>query len=319
MSKKPFGLAVLAAAAALLVGCSGTSTQGFAPSSEGKHVARFVQQPWADLVVETQIATQVLEKLGYDTSVQEVSVPLAAQALSTGQADAYLGNWWPSQKPVFEDFLNAGKIQVTGTLLTGTQYAPAVPAYVTQQLGVRSLADLDKHADVFGRQILGIEPGTPGNKFITDAIEKNAYGLGDWKLVQSSTEAMLAEVTRRVAKQQPVVFLGWSPHWMTVQWKLDFLDDPQQVWPGAGEIRVLSRGELEEQDPNLHRFLSHIRVDGETASQWIYDLDKERKPAETIAAEWIRSHPDVLRSWLEGVTSVDGKPATEVILSDAGQ
>lgn len=317
MSKKLLGLTVLASLSALLIGCSSAPSDGLAGSSGDKRVARFVQQPWADLVVETQIAIQVLDKLGYQASVQEVSVPLGAQALSTGQADAYLGNWWPSQKPVFDKMLDSGTVKVAGTLLTGTEYAPAVPAYVTEQLDVRSLADLNKHADAFDRQILGIEPGTPGNKFITDAIAKDAYGLGDWKLVQSSTEAMLAEVTRRAAKKQPVVFLGWSPHWMTIEFETNFLDDPEKVWPGAGEIRVLTRGELEQQDPNLYRFLSQIRVDSGTASGWILGMDKEKKTPDKLAAEWISTHTDVLRSWLEGVTTADGKPAVDVVLSGA--
>ncbi|RVX38969.1 glycine betaine/proline transport system substrate-binding protein [Nonomuraea polychroma] len=317
MPRKSFGPIALALIAALLAGCSGADTGGFADSgngSGGKHVARFVQQPWSDLVVETKIATQVLDRLGYQTSAQEVSVPLAGQALSTGQADAYLGNWWPSQEPVFGKLLGDKKVEVAGTLLTGTEYAPAVPGYVTDKLRVRSLADLDKHADAFGREILGIEPGTPGNKLISDAIAKNAYGLGDWKVVQSSTEAMLTEVTRRAAKQQPVVFLGWSPHWMVPEFKLNFLDDPKRVWPGAGEIRVLTRQSLATDDPNLYRFLSQIRVEADTASQWISSVDKEKKPAETVAQDWIRAHPDVLRTWLNGVTSADGKPAADVVI-----
>jgi glycine betaine/proline transport system substrate-binding protein len=300
--------------AALLAGCSSTSTDGFTTTADGDYVARFVQQPWSDLVVETEIATQVLEQLGYETSAQEVSVPLAAQALSTDQADAYLGNWWPSQKPVFGKPLGDGSVANAGTLLTGTEYAPAVPGYVAEELGVRSLADLDQHADAFGREILGIEPGAPGNEIISDAIAKDAYGLGDWKLVQSSTEAMLTEVERRVAKKQPVVFLGWSPHWMTLEFKLSFLGDPEQVWPGAGEIRVLTRHGLAEDDPNLHRFLSQIRVDTRTASGWIFAVDKQKQPVETVARSWIHDNPDVLRSWLKGVTSADGKPAADVIL-----
>ncbi|MDP4504932.1 ABC transporter substrate-binding protein [Nonomuraea turcica] len=316
MPRKSFGPIALAVLAALLAGCSGADSDGFAntSSSGGKQVARFVQQPWSDLVVETKIATQVLDRLGYQTSAQEVSVPLAGQALSTGQADAYLGNWWPSQQSVFGKLLDDKKVEVAGTLLTGTEYAPAVPGYVTEKLGVRSLADLDKHADAFGRQILGIEPGTPGNKIISDAIAKDAYGLGDWKLVQSSTEAMLAEVTRRAAKQQPAVFLGWSPHWMVPEFKLNFLDDPKRVWPGAGEIRVLTRHGLATDDKNLYRFLSQIRVEADTASQWISSVDKEKKPAETVASDWIRANPDVLRTWLNGVTSVDGKPAADVVI-----
>lgn len=300
-----------------LAACSNTETGGFASTTEGEHVARFVKQPWSDLVVETHIATRVVQELGYETSAQEVSVPLSAQALATGQADAYLGNWWPSQEGAFGEPLDDGTVEVAGTLLTGTQYAPAVPGYVADELGVQSLADLNQHADEFGREILGIEPGTPGNKIIQDAIDADAYGLGDWKLVQSSTEAMLTEVERRAARQEPVIFLGWSPHWMTPEFDLNFLEDPEHVWPGAGEIRVLTREGLADDDPNLYRFLSQITVDAETASQWIQAVDKENKPADAVAEDWIRENPDVLRIWLEGVTGVDGTPAADIVIGEA--
>lgn len=299
--------------AAALAACSNTGADGFATTNDGDHVARFVKQPWSDLVVETQIATQVLDELGYETSAQEVSVPLAAQALATGQADAYLGNWWPSQEAVFGEPLDEGKVKVSGTLLTGTQFSPAVPGYVAEQLGVESLADLDEHGDEFGHEILGIEPGAPANKVIQDAIDKDAYGLGDWTLVQSSTEAMLTEVSRRSAAQKPVVFLAWSPHWMAPEFDLHFLEDPESVWPGAGEIRVVSRSGLAEDDPNLHLFLSQITIDTDTASEWIASVDKEKQPAEEVARDWIDDNPDVIKSWLEGVTSVDGTPAVDVV------
>ncbi|WP_189080543.1 ABC transporter substrate-binding protein [Mangrovihabitans endophyticus] len=307
------------AAATLLVGgalagCSNDSGDDFAGSSGGDHTARFVQQPWADLVVETQIAMQILDKLGYQTSTNEVSVPLAAQAISDDQADAYLGNWWPSQKDTFQPVLDKGKAEVVGTLLTGTEYAPAVPGYVTDELGVKSLADLDKYADKFGKEILGIEPGSPGNATIQKAIDKDAYGLGDWKLTASSTEAMLAEVERRAAKKQPVVFLGWSPHWMTLEWNLTFLDDPEHVWAGAGEIRTLARAGLDTDDPNLKKFLSNIKVDTKTASEFINQVDKEGKKAEDIASAWIKANPDTVKEWLNGVTTSDGDPAADAVL-----
>ncbi|WP_113699282.1 glycine betaine ABC transporter substrate-binding protein [Nonomuraea lactucae] len=318
LSRKLWTLACVLTTATTLVACSGTSPAGFASGSGGERTARFVQQPWGDLVVETQIAVEVLTLLGYRASTQEVSVPLAGQALAAGQADAYLGNWWPSQKPVFGQHLDAGKVEVVGTLLEGTQYSPAVPGYAAEKYGVRSLADLDRHADAFGRKIYGIEPGAPGNQVIQQAIKDDAYGLGDWELVPSSTEAMLAEVGRRAAKRQPIAFLGWSPHWMTIDYKLVFLEDPRKVWPGAGQIRVLTRKGLTEQDPNLHRFLSQIRVDAEMASGWIRALDKEKKSPQVAAKEWMRSHPKVIEGWLNGVTNVDGEPAAKVVLARLG-
>lgn len=304
-------LAAVVLTSGALTACSGESGDDFAGSTDSPHAARFVQQPWADLVVETQIAMQILDKLGYRTSTQEVSVPLAAQALSTGQADAYLGNWWPSQQDTFQPLLDDKKVEVVGVVLTGTEYAPAVPGYVTEQLGIKSLADLDRHADKFGKEILGIEPGAPGNTTIQNAIKADAYGLGDWKLTPSSTEAMLAEVDRRAAKKQPVAFLGWSPHWMTIEWDLTFLEDPENVWPGAGEIRAMVRSDLD--DANLRTFLSQITVDTTTASRWIDQVDKDKQKPEDIAAAWITENRATVEKWLAGVTTADGEPAAGAV------
>jgi glycine betaine/proline transport system substrate-binding protein len=312
VSTKLAGIAAVVTAL-LTSGCSGTTSTGFTESAGGEHTARFVQQPWADLVVETQIAMQVLDDLGYDVSTQEVSVPLGAQALATGRADAYLGNWWPSQQDVFDEYLEDGEIEVVGTVLEGTQYSPAVPGYVVENLGVRSFADLDQHADAFGRKIYGIEPGAPANDTIRQMIEQDVYGLGDWELVPSSTEAMLAQVSRLAGQQQPVVFLGWSPHWMTTEYDLQFLEDPQTVWPGAGEIRSVVRAGLADDDPDLARFVSQISVDAETASEFIRMVDKEGKSPEDVARQWIEEHPDQLAEWLDGVESVGGEPAAQVV------
>jgi glycine betaine/proline transport system substrate-binding protein len=298
----------------LLAGCGNSDKSSFgANSGGGSHSVRLVQQPWEDLVVENQIVSDIVSKLGYKPSIQDVSVPLGAQALSTGKADAYLGNWWPSQQPVYGKLIDAKSVDVAGTLLTGTEYAPGIPGDQAAKLHITSLADLASHAALFHKEILGIEPGTPGNQYILDAIKKNAYGLGSWKLVQSSTEAMLAEVTRRVAKNQPVVFLAWKPHWMVVKWKVTFLADPQHVWPGAGQIRVVTRSGLQSDDPNLVKFLSQLKTDPATASTWIDEYDNQKKPAKDIASAWISANQATVKSWLAGVKTVDGKDGVAAV------
>jgi glycine betaine/proline transport system substrate-binding protein len=105
---------------------------------------------------------------------------------------------------------------------------------------------------------------------------------------------------------------------MTVQWKLNFLDDPEKVWPGAGEIRSLARSGLATNDPNLARLLSQIKLDMPTVSQWIFDYGKQRKSAEEIARAWMVGHQDVVRQWLEGVTTAGGKPAAPAVLDGLG-
>jgi glycine betaine/proline transport system substrate-binding protein len=272
-----------------------------------------VEQPWVDLQTENEISKQLLTKLGYSVKINSVSVELGAQALSTGDADAYLGNWWPSQKPTYASLIDGGKVKVVSTLMKGTEYAPAVPGDTAERLGITSLADLDKHAAAFGRRIYGIEAGSPGNETIQKAIDDDAYGLGDWKLVASGTPAMLAQVEKFQATGKPIVFLGWSPHWMTVQFKTVFLADPDKVWGGAGEIRTVTGSGFDKSAPQITAFLRNLSFSTDEAGQFYFDRDKKKKELSEIASAWIAANPDRVKKFLTGVTSADGKPAESVV------
>jgi glycine betaine/proline transport system substrate-binding protein len=310
----------LVIALAATTACSSAAQKGdFAASDNGDDSSgagtsvTLVEQPWVDLQTENEISRQLLTKLGYSVKIDNVSVELGAQALSTGDADAYLGNWWPSQKLTYGSLIDAGKVQVASTLMKGTEYAPAVPGSTAQKLGVTSLADLDRNAGAFGHKIYGIEAGSPGNETIQKAIDADAYGLGDWKLVASGTPAMLAQVEKLTAAGQPVVFLGWSPHWMTVQFKTVFLADPKKVWGGAGEIRTVTRSGFAKAAPAIDTFLGNLSLTTDEAGQFYFDHDKKKKELSDIASTWIAANPDKVTTFLAGVTSADGKPAESVI------
>jgi glycine betaine/proline transport system substrate-binding protein len=314
----------LAAASLLAVtgtaACSTAAQKGdFASTDDGDDSSgagtsvTLVEQPWVDLQAENEISKQLLTKLGYSVKIDNVSVELGAQALSTGDADAYLGNWWPSQKLTYGSLIDGGKVTVASTLMKGTEYAPAVPGDTAQRLGIKSLADLDKNGAAFGRKIYGIEAGSPGNETIQKAIDADAYGLGDWKLVASGTPAMLAQVEKMDAAGKPIVFLGWSPHWMTVQFKTVFLEDPQKVWGGAGEIRTVTRSGFAESAPAIDTFLANLTFTTDEAGQFYFDHDKKKMELSDIASTWIAANPDKVKTFLAGVTSADGKPAESVI------
>jgi glycine betaine/proline transport system substrate-binding protein len=63
--------------------------------------------------------------------------------------------------------------------------------------GCAYFADLNKFADKFDKKIYGIGSGAPANASLQEIIKKNDFDLGQWKLVESSEQAMLAEVSRR--------------------------------------------------------------------------------------------------------------------------
>ncbi|MFB9803350.1 ABC transporter substrate-binding protein [Streptomonospora salina] len=312
MQRRVASASVIALSSLMVAACGGSdggSGGGFGSDGGAETKVTLVEQPWEDLMVENEIAAQVLEGAGYSVEIEDLSVPLTAQALAKGDADAYLGNWWPSQEEVFSDPIDKGDVEVMSTLVTGVTYEPAVPKYVAEEHGVTSLADLSDSAEEFDGEILGIEPGSPGNNSIQQAIDDDAYGLGDFTLVESSTPAMLAEVEKRAEQEEPVVFLGWEPHWMNIEWDLVYLDDPEEVWPGAGEIRAASREGFSDDNPNVARFLSQMEIDRETASDWVYSVSQDDRSAADVAGQWVEDNPDTVQKWLEGVETAEGDPA----------
>jgi glycine betaine/proline transport system substrate-binding protein len=62
--------------------------------------------------------------------------------------------------------------------------------------GTHSFADLAKNADRFDSKIYGIEPGAPANRNVKDMLDGKAFGLGNWKLVESSLLTQVELVVR---------------------------------------------------------------------------------------------------------------------------
>lgn len=304
---------VVAVATAACASDDGDDFAGSGGEGGGAGSVTLLEQPWIDLQVENEIAKQLLEELGYTANVKSVSVELGATSMETGEIDAYLGNWWPSQEPSFGELIDDGKVEVVSTILEGTQYAPAIPGDQANELGISSLEDLDGQGDEFDKTIYGIEPGTPGNATINQMIKDDAYGLGDWKLVASGTPAMLTQVQRSVKAGDPIVFLAWSPHWMTVQFDTVFLEDPGGAWGGAGEIRTITREGYADEAPDIVTLLGNLSFTPEEAGQFYFDHDKEGKSLDEIASAWIEANPDKVKTFLDGVNSAEGDPAESVI------
>ena len=98
----------------------------------------------------------------------------------------------------YQAYRNTGEIETVHRNLTGAKFTFAVPSYV-YDAGVTDFADLAKYADNFHRKMYGIEPGS--NEVMLDIVAKNALGLGEWNVVESSEQGMLAQVKKWSVKK----------------------------------------------------------------------------------------------------------------------
>ena len=75
---------------------------------------------------------------------------------------------------------------------------------------IQSFADIAKHRDMPEGKIYGIEPGNDGNRLIQSMIDKDAFGLKGFEVVESSEQGMLAQVARAIRREGDALLLDWS-------------------------------------------------------------------------------------------------------------
>jgi glycine betaine/proline transport system substrate-binding protein len=276
----------------------------------------FANVNWTGVTVKTEIASRILEALGYDTVVTTASVPIAFRAVADGERDVFFGLWLPSQQSMIEPYLTSGEITKLTTNLDGAKYTLAVPTYV-HEAGVRSFADLDEHKERFGGKIYGIEAGNDGNIIIKTMIEDDAYGLGDWQIVPSSEAGMLAQVKRAARSEDWVVFLGWAPHPMNLNIDMSYLSGGDQYFgPGGGSatVHTIATNGFADRCPNVAEFLTQYTVSVDEQSLWGQYVINEEMDYWEAGLKFIQDKPAVLERWLEGVKTADGEqPALPVV------
>ncbi len=276
---------------------------------------RFSDVGWTDITATTALASVVLEGLGYKPKTQLLSVPVTYKSLENKDIDVFLGNWMPTMEADIRPYLDRGSVETLKTNLTGAKYTLAVPKYV-YDAGVKNFADIAKFADKFDNKIFGIEPGNDGNRLIQDMIDKNAFGLKGFTVVESSEAGMLSQVKRKVRRKDWIVFLGWEPHPMNSNFKLGYLEGGDDYFgPNLGGANVMTnvRKGFTSECPNVGNFINNLEFTLSMENQIMGAILDEGKKPEAAAKAWLKSHPEVLNSWLKGVETIDGKPGLSAV------
>lgn len=303
---------ILAAAVALT---TLTSLPALAQDAATCGTVRLSDPGWTDITATNGVASVLLSALGYQPDIATLSVPVGYEALKGAQTDVFLGNWMPAQARFREDLDAAGGITELTRNLKGAKFTLAVnPAGVKQ--GVADFADLDAHRDAFEGKIYGIEPGAPANQSIQAMIDADEFGLGDWQLVESGEQAMLAQVARNSGT--PTVFLAWAPHPMNEAIDITYLSGGDaQFGPdyGGATVHTLARAEWAETCPNAARLFSQLVFDVPMENQLMGKILDDGMAAEDAARDWIAANPQAIEPWLEGVTTLDGQPGLDAVQS----
>jgi glycine betaine/proline transport system substrate-binding protein len=285
------------------------------PASCG--TVRFSDPGWTDITATNGVAIALLQGLGYTPQVSTLSVPVGYEALKNGDTDVFLGNWMPAQQKFRDDLDASGTIQELVQNLEGAKFTLAVTD-AAADLGIQDFADLDAHKDAFQGKIYGIEPGAPANQTIQGMIEADKFGLGDWELVESSEQGMLAQVARNDAAKTPSVFLAWAPHPMNVKLAITYLSGGDEEFGpdyGGATVHTLARNEWVEACPNVAKLFTQLTFTVDQENLLMGKILDDGMDATDAAKGWIGENAETVATWLDGVTTLDGKPGAEAVMA----
>ncbi|MEH7827080.1 choline ABC transporter substrate-binding protein [Gemmobacter denitrificans] len=276
--------------------------------AEGCDKVTFSDVGWTDITATTAATSVVLEALGYETETKLLSVPVTYTALAEGDVDVFLGNWMPTMEADIAPYRDAGTVETVRTNLEGAKYTLATNE-AGAALGIADFKDIATHKDALEGKIYGIEPGNDGNRLILDMIEKDAFGLKGFEVVESSEQGMLAEVARTTGEAKPIIFLGWEPHPMNANFKMTYLTGGDDFFgPNLGGAIVATnvrKGYVTE-CPNTGKLLSNLSFSLAMENEIMGAILNDGTDAKEAATAWLKANADALGPWLDGVTTKDG-------------
>lgn len=246
---------------------------------------------WAETVASTNVVKTVLEDMGYEVDITPVSAAAMWQATASGDVDGFVGGWLPATHSDYYEKLK-DEVNVVNENLEGAKIGLAVPEYVD----IDTIAELNANADMFGGEIIGIDPGAGIMGKTEKAIDQ--YNLDNMDLVSGSGATMTAVLKDRYEDKQPVVVTAWTPHWMFSRWDLKYLEDPKNTFGDAEHIATVVRKDLQEDQPEVYNFLKNFEWSLEDCQQvmlWI-----ENSSPEEAAKRWVKENPEKIQTWKEG-------------------
>ena len=277
-------LVLLLAAGSLATGC------GNGASGKTLDIADI---GWTENTAIAQTTKLLLEEeLGYEeVTVHTSDLDSVYEDVAEGDLDAFQDVWLPNQRYLLssvEDDVEQLSFSYEGE----TEQGIAVPSYI-------NTTSLDRLNESDADLILGIEPTSVVMGQVYDGVMP-AYGL-EQKLVQASTDGMLAEVEKRYRNREEFAFLAWSPHWMNQRYDLRYLEDPKDAFGELNDparITAIVNEDLPEDDPIAYAFMDALIFDEDQLNDLESTINEVGDPLEG-ARRWAEDNPEVWQPWVE--------------------
>lgn len=271
--------------ATLAIGCGG---------GDGTKTLDIADIGWTENTAIANLTKVLLEEeLGYDQVLINNRAELTEvyEAVATGELDAFQDVWLPNQQDLLSS-VEEDVEQLSFSYQGQTEQGITIPSYM-------DINSLDQLNESEAEMLFGIEPESVIMQRISEEVIP-AYNLKQ-KFVESSTDAMLAEIDNYYRNQEEFAFVAWSPHWMNQKYDLIYLEDPKDALGELNDparITTIVNEDLPEDDPVATAFMDALKLDEEQLNDLESTINEAGEPEEG-ARQWAQENRDVWQPWVE--------------------
>jgi glycine betaine/proline transport system substrate-binding protein len=303
--------AAVAIAGLVLAACGG----GDADDAAG--TISLAANPWPGSYANAHVAAEILTReLGLEVRIVEIDENAQWAGLDDGSIDASLEIWPSGHADNVATYIDElGTVEHGGALGALGQIGWFIPTAVvdanpsfTSWEGLRGSEGVFATTETRGSgRFLAADPS-----FVQfdEAIIAN-LGL-DLVVVQSGSEAaQLATVEAAIARDEPVLFYFYTPHWLHARYDLTMVELPAwtedcEALPAAQRdcgypedvlFKAFHAG-LAERLPAAHAVLSALRLTNADQDAITFAMDVEGQDPQDAARAWVDANEAIWRTWL---------------------
>lgn len=280
----------LAATVTACGGDSGGSKSG--SGSESKEITIGWVSGWDEDLVATYLWKKILQDKGYKVELKNLDTAPLYAGMAKGDIDVFLDSWLPI---THEDYWKryGDRLEKLGVWYDNAKLTIAVPNYSD----LKSLEDLKGKGAQYDGKIFGIEASS-GLQRVSSTKMLPGYGIDkEFKVVPSSTAAMLTELKKATDAQKPLVVTLWRPHWAYASLPIRDLADPKGTMGQAEEINIVGRKGFGKDHAEVAGWLKKFRMDDKQLGS-LEDLaiNKYKGQEDKAVDEWVKANPDFVKS-----------------------
>jgi glycine betaine/proline transport system substrate-binding protein len=319
----------------LLTACAGAAPAGggaAAPAAEqpeptaaapsgDKPTIRLIENTWPASELNVAVAANILQnQLGYPVEIISLDEQAQWDALAGDDADASLEVWPSGHGERIAQYIDEQKVvENGGELGVVGRIAWYVPQYVVDTNP--ALASWEGFKDpAVAKEFATAETGDKGTFFAGplgwtqyDQQIIDQLGLNFQVINTASEEALLAQMSSKYARQDPILFYFYVPHAIFTQYDLVDVKLPECTveehaakvgeekvdcaYPEDRLLKILNP-KLKDSAPEAYALLKNFNYTTDDQIEML-GLLAEGKTVEEAAQAWVDAHGDTWQAWLK--------------------